>query len=69
MKFFLQSDGNQSMIDTKQHDGYSLQAEPVAWMTHHDEPLLFLTEIEAAEYCDDDERPIPLYAVPQQEQS
>lgn len=38
------------------------EAQAVAWMTHHDEPLLFPTEYEAGQYCDDDERPIPLYA-------
>ena len=36
--------------------------EPVAWMTHHDEPMLYPTFQEAAAYCDDDEPPIPLYA-------
>lgn len=38
--------------------------EPVAWMTHHDEPMLYPTCSEAAAYCDDDEPPIPLYAAP-----
>ncbi|HGM6769883.1 TPA: hypothetical protein ACKQAW_000403 [Stenotrophomonas maltophilia] len=38
--------------------------KPVAWMTHHDEPLLYPTFQEAAAYCDDDEPPIPLYAAP-----
>lgn len=41
-----------------------VSAEPVAWMTHHDEPMLFPTEEEARSYCDDDEQPIPLYAAP-----
>lgn len=36
--------------------------EPVAWMTHHDEPMLYPTFVEAAAYCDDDEPPTPLYA-------
>lgn len=36
--------------------------KPFAWATHHDEPMLFLTEKEAAMYCDEDEEPIPLYA-------
>jgi len=36
--------------------------EPVAWMTHHDEPMLYPTFAEAAAYCEDDEPPIPLYA-------
>jgi hypothetical protein len=36
--------------------------EAVAWMTHHDEPMLFPTREECADYCDDDEQPIPLYA-------
>lgn len=40
-------------------------SEPVAWMTHHDEPMLFPTQAEAAQYCEDDERPIALYAAPQ----
>lgn len=38
--------------------------KPVAWMTHHDEPMLFPTDEEARSYCDDDEQPIPLYAAP-----
>ncbi|MDR0257765.1 MAG: hypothetical protein LBI83_18705 [Stenotrophomonas maltophilia] len=38
--------------------------EPVAWMTHHDEPMLFPTAAEAAAYCEDDEQPVPLYAAP-----
>lgn len=38
--------------------------EPVAYMTHHDEPMLYPTFQEAAAYCDDDEPPIPLYAAP-----
>ena len=41
-----------------------VSAEPVAWMTHHDEPMLFPTDEEARSYCDDDEQPIPLYAAP-----
>lgn len=40
------------------------EAEPVAWATHHDEPLLFPTEAEARAYCEDDEQPIPLYLHP-----
>ncbi len=36
--------------------------QAVAWMTHHDEPMLYPTFSEAAAYCDDDEPPIPLYA-------
>ena len=36
--------------------------EAVAWMTHHDEPMLYPTFAEAAAYCDDGEPPIPLYA-------
>lgn len=38
--------------------------EAVAWMTHHDEPMLFPTREEAADYCDEDEQPIALYAAP-----
>lgn len=38
--------------------------QAVAWMTHHDEPMLYPTFSEAAAYCDDDEPPIPLYAAP-----
>ena len=38
--------------------------EPVAWMTHHAEPMLFPTREEASDYCEDDERPLPLYAAP-----
>ncbi|MEJ2895830.1 hypothetical protein RVU96_16875 [Bordetella avium] len=34
--------------------------EPVAWMTHHDEPMIFLSAIECAHYCDEGEIPIPL---------
>ncbi len=40
------------------------KAEPVAWMTHHDEPMLFPTRTEAIAYCDEGEEPIPLYAAP-----
>ena len=38
--------------------------DTVAWMTHHDEPMLFLTQSEAFDYCKDDEPPIPLFAAP-----
>ncbi|MCU1215905.1 hypothetical protein JAK24_05940 [Stenotrophomonas maltophilia] len=38
--------------------------EAVAWMTHHDEPMLFPTAAEAAAYCEDDEQPVPLYTAP-----
>lgn len=37
--------------------------DPVAWMTHHEPPMIFLSEKEAAAYCDD-ESPIPLYEHP-----
>ncbi|EML7990021.1 hypothetical protein D7Y24_13380 [Stenotrophomonas maltophilia] len=40
--------------------------EPVAWMTHHDEPMLFPTAAEAADYCEDDEQPVPLFRSPAQ---
>lgn len=36
--------------------------ESVAFMTHHDEPMLFPTWDEAVQYCDDDESPISLYS-------
>lgn len=42
----------------------ALQQEPVAWRTHHDEPMLFPTFDEAAMYCEDNEPPEPLYAAP-----
>lgn len=35
-------------------------AQPMAWMTHHDEPMLFRTKKEAALYCDPDEEPIAM---------
>lgn len=35
-------------------------SEPMAWMTHHDEPMLFPTRAEAAQHCADDEQPIAL---------
>ena len=35
--------------------------DPVAFMTHHDEPMLFPTWDEAVQYCDDDESPISLF--------
>ena len=35
--------------------------EPVAFMTRHDEPMLFPTWDEAVQYCDDDEPPISLF--------
>lgn len=37
---------------------------PFAWATHHAPPMIFLTQKEAAAYCDDDEQPIPLYEAP-----
>jgi len=40
--------------------------EPVAWMTNHDEPLLFPTKNEASQYCNEDEEPQPLYTAPPQ---
>lgn len=40
--------------------------EPVAWMTHHDETMLFPTAAEAAAYCEDDEQPVPLFRSPAQ---
>ncbi|MCI1052140.1 hypothetical protein MOQ19_01330 [Stenotrophomonas maltophilia] len=40
--------------------------EPVAWMTHHDEPMLFPTAAEASAYCEDDEQPVPLFRSPAQ---
>nr|WP_312953387.1 hypothetical protein [Stenotrophomonas pavanii] len=40
--------------------------ELVAWMTHHDEPMLFPTAAEAAAYCEDDEQPVPLFRSPAQ---
>lgn len=40
--------------------------EPVAWMTQHDEPMLFPTAAEAADYCEDDEQPVPLFRSPAQ---
>ena len=35
--------------------------DPVAFMTHHDDPMLFPTWDEAVQYCDDDESPISLF--------
>ena len=35
--------------------------EPVAFMTRHDDPMLFPTWDEAVQYCDDDESPISLF--------
>ncbi|HHA2674538.1 TPA: hypothetical protein ACOECQ_000596 [Stenotrophomonas maltophilia] len=40
--------------------------EAVAWMTHHDEPMLFPTAAEAAAYSEDDEQPVPLFRSPAQ---
>lgn len=37
--------------------------QPVAWATHHDEPMLFPTFKEAAMYCDDGEEPIALVPI------
>lgn len=34
--------------------------DPVAWMTHHDDPMLFPSAAECAKYCDEGEVPIPL---------
>lgn len=38
--------------------------DAVAWMTHHEPPMLFPTREEAAAYCADDEQPLPLYTHP-----
>jgi len=38
--------------------------EPVAWMTHHEPPMIFPTRKEALLYCDEDEDPVPLYVAP-----
>ncbi len=35
--------------------------EPVAFMTHHDDPMVFPAWDEAVQYCDDDESPISLF--------
>jgi len=40
----------------------ALKIEPIGWATHHEEPMLFPTRKEALKYCDDDEKPIELYA-------
>jgi len=41
-------------------------AEPVGWMTESEDgkPMLWPTFAEALTYCDEDERPIPLYTHP-----
>jgi hypothetical protein len=39
--------------------------EVVAWATHHEPPMLFPTRGEALQYCDDDEAPIALVAIPE----
>jgi len=36
-------------------------ADPIAWMTHHDEPMIFPTRAEAELHCDAGEEPIPLH--------
>lgn len=41
------------------------RANPYAWATHHDEPMVFFSLKEAEAYCDDDEDPIPLFKGPQ----
>ena len=41
--------------------------EAVAWMTHHDEPMIFRTREEAILYCYFDEDPIALYAIKEEE--
>ncbi|SOY65645.1 hypothetical protein CBM2586_B10240 [Cupriavidus phytorum] len=51
---------NDELLRCAQHAG-----EAVAWMTHHDEPMIFPTRGEAELHCDDDEEPIALYAAPQ----
>jgi hypothetical protein len=51
--------------DSLHDDAVKLKAaavRPIAWATHHDEPMLFPTLKEAAMYCDDGEEPIPLVA-------
>lgn len=72
----VDSDGGESPIYGWDEDAiraYARQAirefveglEVAAWMTHHDEPMLFPTEREAACLCDDDERPIALIIKPE----
>lgn len=52
-----------SVDDHVAGDG-KLVSEAVAWMTHHEPPMLFPTREEAAAYCADDEQPLPLYTHP-----
>ena len=41
-------------------------AQPVAWMTHHEPPMIFPDKQEAESYCDEEDGPpVPLYADPQ----
>lgn len=51
-------------MNNSEHQLAQAKAEAVAWMTHHDTPMLFPTREEAAQYCDDDEEPIPLFEHP-----
>lgn len=41
------------------------EEKPIAWATHHDEPMLFPSMGEANEYCDFGEFPIPLIRKPE----
>ena len=42
------------------------EQEPVAWMTHHEPPMIFPTRSEALLYCEEHEVPVPLYTAPPQ---
>src|SRR5690554_4255979 len=61
----IRIDRMESVIEDVLAAAPDVQGEPVAWMTHHDEPMFFETAREASAYCDHDENPIPLYTAPQ----
>ena len=61
----LADTANRTLERAERREARNAASEPAAWMTHHDEPMLFPSRAEAAQYCDDDESPIALYAAPQ----
>lgn len=54
------------LIEAAAHLRYLAQMldRPEGWITHHDEPMVFVSRSECAEYCHDDEQPIPLFSLP-----
>lgn len=48
-------------------DEIAHSVKPVLWITDLDDPIICKTEFETATFCEDDQRPIPLYLHPPQQ--